>query len=76
MARTSLIPNTLLSENSDWFILVVSDINNSGQIVGTGLLDGVERGFVFDLVTEPSTPFRWLRVQSSTRPGRLTTSDT
>lgn len=43
--------NSLLPAASGWQITNAYDINDSGQIVGNGLHDGVQRGFRFDLST-------------------------
>ncbi|GEM_PF-2177645 len=38
--------NDLIDQESGWVITQVSDINEFGQIVGTGLYNGEQRGFV------------------------------
>jgi probable HAF family extracellular repeat protein len=38
--------NSLLPAESGWTLTTASGINDSGEIVGTGLYDGVQRGFV------------------------------
>jgi probable HAF family extracellular repeat protein len=38
--------NSLLPAESGWVLTTASGINDAGEIVGTGLYDGVERGFV------------------------------
>ena len=43
--------NALLPEDSPWLLAEATDINNSGQVVGRGQLNGVWRGFVLGLVT-------------------------
>ena len=55
--------NTLLdpSTGAGWTLLEVTDINNAGQIVGTGLFGGVERAFVLSAVAAPvPEPAAWL----------------
>jgi probable HAF family extracellular repeat protein len=41
--------NALLPPNSGWILNAAEDINDAGQIVGMGTLNGVQRGFVMDL---------------------------
>ncbi len=43
--------NDLLEDGSDWVLLGAIDINDSGQIVGTGYLDGQKRGFLMTRAT-------------------------
>jgi probable HAF family extracellular repeat protein len=43
--------NSYLTAGSGWTLLAASDINNGGQVVGFGVLDGVPRGFVLDLLS-------------------------
>jgi len=38
--------NTLIPADSGWNITIVSDINDKGQIIGTGLLNGEQHAFV------------------------------
>lgn len=55
--------NTLLdpSTGAGWTLLEVNDINNAGQIVGTGLFGGAERAFVLSAVAAPvPEPAAWL----------------
>ena len=47
--------NSLLGENSDWELTSALEINNQGQIIGIGLLNGEERGFVLTPVSESSS---------------------
>ncbi|MEM6351909.1 MAG: DUF3466 family protein [Cyanobacteria bacterium P01_D01_bin.14] len=44
---------TLLPENSGWDLSGALSINNSGQIVGYGTLDGEQRGFLLTPVSVP-----------------------
>jgi probable HAF family extracellular repeat protein len=50
---------TLLGENSGWDISKITGLNNKGQIIGTGLLNGKESAFVMtpngEPVPEPTT---------------------
>ena len=39
--------NDLIDPNSGWVLTFVRDINDKGQIVGYGELNGEKRGFVF-----------------------------
>lgn len=41
--------------NAGWTNLIVSDINNHGQITGTGFIDGKLRAFLLTPVPEPET---------------------
>jgi probable HAF family extracellular repeat protein len=41
--------NTLLPENSGWELQRAGDINNSGQIVGAGVINGQYRAFLFTI---------------------------
>ncbi|MBL9126773.1 MAG: DUF3466 family protein, partial [Verrucomicrobiales bacterium] len=45
--------NSLLPESSGWYLSTAQDINDAGQIVGTGFLNGRSRGFVLTPVPEP-----------------------
>lgn len=46
--------NTLLGPNSEWQLLAAYGMNNSGQIVGKGLLNGVEQAFLLTpILPEP-----------------------
>jgi probable HAF family extracellular repeat protein len=52
--------NSLIDPQSGWVLTQAADINDRGQIVGTGLFNGQERGFVLDpaqfaAAPEPST---------------------
>jgi len=38
--------NELLPANSGWILKGANDINNAGEIVGTGSLNGMDRGFI------------------------------
>jgi hypothetical protein len=51
--------NTLIPSNSGWKLQFANDINDSGQIVGRGLLNGQIRGFL--LVPVSSTNLGGLR---------------
>jgi hypothetical protein len=48
-----------LGENSGWDISKITGLNNKGQIIGTGLLNGKESAFVMtpngEPIPEPST---------------------
>jgi probable HAF family extracellular repeat protein len=46
--------NSLLPANSGWDLQTANGINNLGQIVGDGLYDGQEMGYVLD--TAPAVP--------------------
>lgn len=46
--------NSLISESSGWTLLEARSINNSGQIVGTGIYYGKTRGYLLTPVPEPS----------------------
>jgi uncharacterized membrane protein len=48
--------NSLLPEDSDWLLVVASDINDNGLVVGFGEYAGVERGFILDLLTGAIEP--------------------
>lgn len=51
--RGSLVDlNSLIAEDSGWRLTEASAINNAGQIVGRGILGGIERAFRLD----PSMP--------------------
>jgi hypothetical protein len=40
--------NTLIPDDAGWDLISASGINNRGEIVGYGLLDGRFRAFVLD----------------------------
>src|SRR5262249_54119931 len=42
--------NTLIPVNSGWTLIAARDINNNGQIVGYGLINGALRGFLLNPV--------------------------
>jgi probable HAF family extracellular repeat protein len=44
--------NTLIPANSGWVLTEARDINTAGQIVGTGLKDGQQRGFLLTPVVK------------------------
>ncbi len=46
--------NTRIPANAGWQLMSARDINDAGQIVGTGWHDGVLRGFLLTPVPEPS----------------------
>lgn len=48
--------NTLLPSDSDWVLLEGADINDEGQIAGTGRLNGVISAFRFNPMTTLETP--------------------
>jgi uncharacterized membrane protein len=48
--------NDLIPENSGWVPGTAFDINNAGQIVGTGVLNGRTVGFLLTPIPEPSAP--------------------
>jgi probable HAF family extracellular repeat protein len=56
--------NSLIAANSGWVLSQAFAINDSGQIAGSGLLDGVEYAFRLDYVPEYSDP----NIPSSTVP--------
>ena len=45
--------NTLIAPDSGWVLREARDINNRGQITGTGLFNGEERAYVLTPVPEP-----------------------
>jgi probable HAF family extracellular repeat protein len=51
--------NNLLSPNSGWVLNYATDINDRGQIIGTGLLNGVHTSFVMT-PTVPVPAAAWL----------------
>jgi len=46
--------NELIDPGSGWMLMDAHDINNLGQIVGSGYHDGVRRAFRLDPIPEPS----------------------
>ncbi|HEV2293705.1 MAG TPA: DUF3466 family protein [Tepidisphaeraceae bacterium] len=46
--------NSLVPHDSGWTLVVASDINSAGQIVGWGVRDGQRHGFLLTPVPEPS----------------------
>ena len=48
--------NDLTPENSGWFPGTTFDINNGGQIVGTGVHNGRSIGLLLTPIPEPSAP--------------------
>ncbi|PYS11765.1 MAG: hypothetical protein DMG15_16715 [Acidobacteria bacterium] len=42
--------NTLIPSGMGWFLTEARDINDSGQIVGTGIFNGHERAFLLSPV--------------------------
>lgn len=46
--------NALIDPGSGWQLLSASDLNDAGQIVGVGLKNGQERGFLLTPVPEPN----------------------
>jgi probable HAF family extracellular repeat protein len=49
--------NDLIPENSGWFLGTAFDINNAGQIVGTGSFDGRTVGYLLTPIPEPAAGF-------------------
>ena len=47
--------NALIPSGSDWILASASDINNRGQIVGSGLLNGQDRAFLLTPIPEPGS---------------------
>jgi probable HAF family extracellular repeat protein len=47
--------NDLLPAGSGWELVWAFDINNAGQIVGWGELDGETRAFRMTVIPEPAT---------------------
>jgi len=47
--------NDLIAPGTGWELQVARDINDKGQIVGSGLLDGQKRAFLLQPVPEPSS---------------------
>ncbi len=50
--------NSVVTNASDWSLMSAVDINNLGQIVGTGLYQGQLRSFL--LTPEVPEPSTWL----------------
>jgi len=50
--------NDLIFEGSDWLLYEARDINNLGQIVGTGMINGENRAFLLNPVPIPGA--NWL----------------
>jgi probable HAF family extracellular repeat protein len=46
--------NDLIPENSGWFLGTAFDINNAGQIIGTGSFDGRTVGYLLTPIPEPA----------------------
>jgi hypothetical protein len=63
--------STLLPSNSGWQITSVKDINDSGMITGTGIHNGLQRGFIMlpPIVAPVPPPPRGLCPQLSTSAG-------
>lgn len=59
---TILDLNSLLADSTGWELTSALEINNLGQIVGSGLLNGEQRGFVLTPVPEPSSTLGLLGV--------------
>lgn len=47
--------NNLISNDSGWVLIQADAINDSGQIVGDGTIDGNHHAFLLTPVPEPST---------------------
>jgi probable HAF family extracellular repeat protein len=47
--------NYAIDPNLGWYLLAALDINDDGQIVGAGFLDGERRGFLLTPVPEPAS---------------------
>jgi probable HAF family extracellular repeat protein len=48
--------NNLLPANSGWFLAEARKINNRGQIVGIGVINGENRAFLMAPIAPTSTP--------------------
>jgi probable HAF family extracellular repeat protein len=46
--------NTLIAPNSGWLLTSAADINDAGQIVGTGQLNGQTRAFLLTPASQPA----------------------
>jgi probable HAF family extracellular repeat protein len=48
--------NSLIDPNSDWILTIANGINDTGQIIGAGYLDGESQGFLLTpVVPEPAS---------------------
>jgi len=47
--------NDLVDPAAGWELTYAADINDTGQIVGTGRIGGVQHGFLLSPVPEPSS---------------------
>lgn len=47
--------NTLIDPASGWTLFDARDINDAGQIVGTGTISGTQHAFLLTPVPEPET---------------------
>jgi MYXO-CTERM domain-containing protein len=47
--------NTLIVPGSGWSLISAADINNAGQIVGTGIFNGKDHAFILTPTPEPSS---------------------
>lgn len=52
--------NSLLTDGAGWELTSALEINTSGQIIGSGLLNGEQRGFVLTPVPEPNSTLGFL----------------
>ena len=52
--------NSLIDPSSGWFLSWADDINDSGQIVGTGFLNGQEHAFLLTPTAVPIPATVWL----------------
>ena len=52
--------NDLISPTSGWVLLNATAINNSGQIVGSGTIDGQTNAYLLTPVPEPTSVFALL----------------
>jgi probable HAF family extracellular repeat protein len=57
---TTIDLNTLVASISGWTLQDAKDINNLGQIVGTGLLNGEQHGFLLTPTAVPLPAAAWL----------------
>ena len=44
--------NDLLEDGDDWLLVSANDINDDGQIVGTGVINGAEHAFLLEPIAE------------------------